>query len=101
MKKRFRQLVGTTMLSGIMLGLGCQSNVGAGVNVAQARATCLKFDDNPDSFDAVILEAEASRNAGLTETQFIVALQPACYNPGVNQGNCNLCVTQIAAAVWR
>jgi len=87
---------------------GCPgTNVAGGVSLAQARATCLKLDDSQeavDAFEAVVLAAEISRNEGAPASFFISSFSPVCENPentDAEVANCFLCITQLAAAVWK
>ena len=85
---------------------GCGTNVGtnlaAGVSLAEARATCLAWLTVADSaalFDVLVLVAEAGRDDGRTEPDFLVSFLPSCSDDPDIAG-CSSCFTQIGAAVW-
>jgi len=80
---------------------GVGSNVARGVSLAEARATCLAWDNEPGLFDAFVLIAEAARDDGITELEFLQAFIPSC-SPTVvqDQAGCIACSTQVGAAVY-
>lgn len=86
---------------GLVFVAGCGTNVAGGVSLAQARATCLAWDRTVDAganFDSTVLLAEALRDDGTSEREFLGAV----ISDGCQAGDsgCISCITQVAAAVW-
>jgi len=87
---------------GVLVLCGCGTNLGGGVTLADARATCLAWDTSPTAsanFDTLVLLAEVGRDQGSTEGTFLGFLLPACEGEADFSG-CLACFTQMAAAVW-
>ena len=83
---------------GLVFVAGCETNVAGGISLAQARATCFAWDGTASGtayFDSFVLLAEAGRDDGITESQFLSAAILPCTDAG-----CLSCITQLAAAVW-
>ncbi len=86
----------------VLLLAGCGSNLSGGVTLADARAVCLSADDGPEApalFDAFVLVAEAGRDQGTTQGDFLATFLPACDEANDPTG-CFTCLTNMAAAVW-
>ena len=83
---------------------GCGSNVSSGVSIADARETCQAWDNDPAGFDASIIIAEALRDDGLLQSQFLLVVLEGCEDPEIDEGDkdaCVVCRIAISAAVWR
>ncbi len=91
---------------GLVFVAGCGTNLAGGVSLAQARSTCLAWDSSAEAgafLDSLILVAEAARDSGSTEADFLAAFLTPCSDPlvtGPDFAGCTSCITQIAAAVW-
>lgn len=88
-------------VAALALGLvGCGTNLGQQVTLADARAVCVAWDGTVNAlanFNTFVLAAEALRDDGITESMFIGVMFDGC-DP--NDAGCFSCVTHLAAAVW-
>ena len=97
----------------LLLGLaGCGSDISGGVTIADAREECNAFQImatgqslSEGLFDAIIISAEASRDAGQSKNCYINQTSDACVTPSggdsqASKEQCLVCFTAIAAVVW-
>ena len=92
-----------TLCLGLILVAGCGTNVVGTVTLAEARATCLAWNNDPTGgiaeVEAIVLLAETSRDIGQTEAGFVVVSFGVCEGTPDPSG-CKECMIQVGAAIW-
>ena len=104
-----RHIATQVVLVMLTVVVGCGSNVGGGVTLAQARTTCVTWE-NADgttvaianaAFNSLVITAEAVRDSGITEFGYLSIGASGCDDPlQIDPAGCFACITQIAAAVY-
>ncbi len=109
MKSTKTVLAVAIVIAGIVL-FGCGSDVSSGVTLADARAECDSFETlvtgaplTNSEFNTVIIFAESDRDAGFSQSDFILDFAAICVantSPTAVTDQCIVCYTTVSAAVW-
>ena len=109
MKGKNMKIVATIALAvGLVFVASCGTYLSGGATLAQARSTCIKWVGTATTTaeadtNTFILIAQAGRDSGDTEADYLVFFLPDCSDNTANFGDpsgCNACITQVGAAVW-